>query len=1300
LCVLTKLLPLINNLFKNLEMDKSKTKDVAISQFFVQKAGLIGALKRLLIVTNNSVVLNTLPFDQNYQEVILYSDISGIDIATKNPNEFVIISKKGTSTSIICSERNLCLCEIYKAWDQNILSVSPKLEKSFLSCDAVKLLIPDLHDLYIDLKVVIYRGHLELIHNTVHIPTEMKGKLIPVEKSSGLKVHNVISIPFCNIGTIYKTHLGLLIEMKDSSMTHSLVFYDLEKTNNILNQIQRQSKEYTGALLEENMEEFNEGIAKERIKAEHYKSFFFTLKVYKLIEPGYFIPLEIALSDSEILEIDNNSQTIIQRYSAEGVRDVIRMNKGVAGIQIVFEDSSIVTYVPPSHYRGLLLSNIFTVANWKRNNQEQYKVQYDFIHSHTPNYSQKTFGWTNNDVDTDYEMDLIKKFSNPADDDSFYNSLREFTLNASLQKFIDNEPKPLQFLIQLFCKKAKLLITKEFMSYWDLYQQNLNSAYNYEFGDNKMSEESHKILSKGLEEKLKLLTTKFQFDLTEAYPSLELNAKTLPIIFARTEDLLKAIIILISSKPLFREISTNKRESEFYQDFLVDLSKLIDSPYPTLSHLAGCFFRSFCRFSSPTEKKVEAQNKHFLLSSKVNILKIISENLAKKVLIKKKDQKEFENFYILSILACLRILKTFLYERKESTNLEDLQTILKQLTTPYWFAIFNYISRYRSIPCVYNATIVINAIFQNCPTREVYKTFQNQILNNSTLILLHIVHALSSISVLQRKISVILLSHLFVDNANACALVCRIFPKNLFRKVDSMSNDISKWTLEQWEQFFTLATKNFNTATEQWNDDCRQELLSKLLTMDKDINSKFNYCPSSRISELFDPNTDSPGEFLLNIRWNHEEVEIKYNVLQNKLLVWKYYLTTLLHDGEKPKLNAQITHALKFWNELNVRFMGTTSKSEMKKMLKVMILLYDEHHSVIRDLNTMHFWLKCLKYEEYIDCRYLILQLLYTSFTVEDSMTTKFNIKKFVDSNGLQALADVLSSLYFAEDHNALSPADLAEIKKGASEDVIYNYTKLKLEKQAYGPSLEKSCMIFFILNIYKAILQRPRDKAHELEEKLLYPIPNAKYQIIESNTIQPLLNILLLNDDDLIVEVVDFLTQNLSDKFTYRSITNDTPLYDFLLLNINERTIQPKFELVLKLYHRIAEDVSPEENYIKIYTKFSFEILPPEVIENALRSFPILQYFPKHFIWRLINLGVDDFIQIYKSNNYESPELIWSSFMREKLSTTIEMHLQEYRHELVKYSETHPIASREDMPVYSSGTADIQYTNSEVIIH
>ena len=84
-------------------------------------------------------------------------------------------------------------------------------------------------------------------------------------------------------------------------------------------------------------------------------------------------------------------------------------------------------------------------------------------------------------------------------------------------------------------------------------------------------------------------------------------------------------------------------------------------------------------------------------------------------------------------------------------------------------------------------------------------------------------------------------------------------------------------------------------------------------------------------------------------------------------------MRTLLIDGENAKLVANVAHPVKFWNELNVRFIGTRNKFEMKIILKVMILVYANHYSIIRDLNTMLFWIKCLVNPEYLSCRYLIL---------------------------------------------------------------------------------------------------------------------------------------------------------------------------------------------------------------------------------------------------------------------------------------------------------------------------------------
>ena len=1110
-------------------MDKSKSptkpsvkpRVITYAKFLIQKKGtFLTQVKRLLTVTQSGIFIDALNNEPKQHEEILFQDITAIQIAQNSETEFSISTKKNESpTPMHCANRYRCISDIYIALDRFIDQSQPVPGRTFPKFEVAKILIPDNHDLYIDVDLVIYRSHLQLVHKELHGPPNLKSSFIDIQDSD-YTVKKTVKIPFYSIEMIYKIHKGIVIEMSGSQAQCQLLLYDMEKTNNVLKKIQENSLEFLRKSIDVNTKDFNEGLTLEYVSSRVYKRFFFYTKVYKILESGHFFPIEIALSDEYILEIDCKTGLVIQKLDFLSVRHVVRMIAGLTGIQVTFDDLTTVTYIPLSHYRGLLGSNIFALANWRKDDQGTTSLQKDFIHAVMPNYNYAVHAWANDEVELEYEVELIKRIMTAADEEQLYQALHEFNMNAILKNYNDSDAKPLQFLIGLFCKNAKIVLSNEFKTFWGTYQIYLESHYPFDFEEQPLVEEERKRSLADYADKLVKLSDKFHAQFSKKDIGFTLNAQSAPVVLYKTEELLKAITILISSKTLFKEIANNKTEQLKYENFLIDVAHLIDSPFPTLSHLAGSFFKSFCRFSNLNEKKNEAINKKYVLTSRVKLIQIVSETLAERVLIKHDDTKSHESAFILSILACLSIIKTFIFDRKETTNPEDFQMILKYISNPYYFAIFNFLSRYRSVACVYDTTIIVNSFFQNCTTRELYKSYQDRFINNSTLILLHIRLALSSLSVFQKKISVVLLSHLFLENSNGCGLICRILPKNLFRKVDFMSNDLSKWNLPQWEQFFSLAKKDSNTPTEQWTEECREELITKLSKIDQDINSKFNYCPPNRLHELFEKEFNHEGEFLINIRWNHEEFEMNYEVLKNKVLVWKYYLTNLLEDSPQPKLSVPINNPAKLWNELNLRSTGANKPADVRLILKVMILLYQEHYGQIKDLNTMEFWLKSLQSREYAHCRYLILQLFYTAFSVPDVAIIRFNVKKFTDIGGLEILSDVLSTLYHNEDHNSITEEKYEELKTKVKDDISYNYTSLQIKKQAYTNSLEKSAMIRFIISIYKCVLYRPIDKTLELDGKLLFPIPNTKYQIIEPDTIKCLMNILLLNDDDLILDV------------------------------------------------------------------------------------------------------------------------------------------------------------------------------------
>jgi len=1281
---------------------------VIFGHFIVQKSAFFGLVKRLLTIKEDKIELNSLSFEPKHNEVFNFTDITLIQVPPENENQFMITMKKNNVITLYSEARTQCLSEIYRAWDKNIIHKANYHPSMFPSYLGFKLITPGDRETYIDTKIILYKTHLEMMHLSL-VQNPKKATVYEKIEGSENLINSTLSIPYYLIETLYKTHVGLVIEMRDSLAKHEFIFYDLQKTNDLISRIQSNYKEHTGLFLEINDTMFDQGLTLETVVPKSYELFFFHTKALKILESGHLMPIKLALSDSYLVEIDIEEELVLQKYDLSSINHIVRMVTGLAGIQVTFEDYTVLTYIPPYNHKGLLASNLFTLANWKKNTQE-YLIQNDFIHSMIPRYNLRVEGWINGETELDYEIELIRKFSrNQTNEQQFFEALHEFNLNARLKNYTSTDNSPLKLLIQMFNKNLKIIMTKEFISYWETYQIHISNRCKPEFENrsnfNRVFQHSQSLAlqddksptSKNPEDRIKNLLNKYQFEIAEKFPNMRFSTKTLPLMLYRTEELLKAIVLLISSRSLFKELAGNKKESSLYENFIIDVARLLDSPYPPLSHLAGCFFRALTRFSDNSEQKAESLNKNFLLGSKINLMQMISALLAKRVLIKNQDQKDIENIYILSILACLRILKSFVHERKDTTTPEDLQMILGYISKPYYFAIFNFLSRYRSIACVYNTTIILNSFFKNCTSRELYKSLQTRFLNNSSLTLLHIVLVLSSLSVLQRKISVILLSHLFYDNANACGLVCRLFPKNLFRKVDFMSNDISQWTLQQWEQFFSLVVKDFNTTTEIWTEECREELLSKLKQMDDDINSRFNFCPSNRLQELFADNSEE-GEFLLNIRWNYEEYEIRYDFLQNKIPVGKYYLTTLLQDSDQPKLAAKVANPAKLWSDLCMKFIGTKKVDEMAIILKTMILIYKDYNMVIRDLDTMNHWLRCLETKEYKRVWYLILQLLYTSVTVEDGSISRFNIKNFVDSDGIPILSNVLSGLYFNENHDILDEESYLNFQNDLKENMDYNYTSLNLSKQAYTPSLEKSCMISFIVNIYRGVLIRYKDKKLNKQVKFVYPIPTGKSHILEPATLQSIVNVLLLKDSDLAIDVLAFFSESLCDRFTYKSLTEGTPIYEFLLYNMNLKTTSSKFRLLHEIYCRIIEERFGLDIPLKTYSNFNFKNILPETVEAAIAQFPILKYLPKHFIWKITKNEIEDISNIYFSEAYETPQLIWNTEMRESLNNAIELHLQKFIYQLVKFSESQDIHNRNSLPKYTIGTFDVVYDNLEVI--
>lgn len=164
-------------------MDSStKDKAVVCSKFFVQKESFFGYSKRLLTITKDSLIVDTLPLDSAYREIFEFSSLIGIENSSTNPQEFTIMAKKENSLTVQCSERSFFLCEFYKAWDKHQYEQSQKPEKLFKHYTISKLINPERPEFVMETKLIIYSGHLEMNYGCLKGSSDQIERCIKINK--------------------------------------------------------------------------------------------------------------------------------------------------------------------------------------------------------------------------------------------------------------------------------------------------------------------------------------------------------------------------------------------------------------------------------------------------------------------------------------------------------------------------------------------------------------------------------------------------------------------------------------------------------------------------------------------------------------------------------------------------------------------------------------------------------------------------------------------------------------------------------------------------------------------------------------------------------------------------------------------------------------------------------------------------------------------------------------------------------------------------------------------------------------
>lgn len=1035
------------------------------------------------------------------------------------------------------------------------------------------------------------------------------------------------------------------------------------------------------------------------------KAFLAYYKVYKVFEDGRVFPVVLGLSENNLYELEFRSWLVLQKYCSSAI-EYISQPLDLSRVELVFKDTVTVTYIVIGEKLEALLYNLLMLVTEQRSTSSVFFLQSGFVHSSTPRDSLKIRAWPEPEIDLDYQLNLIKQFCTAQEEKQFYTALQAFSLNGNLRAYSDREPKPLELLMKLLSTNIKLLRKKRCLALWKNIQDQAQMSEQVYVERATMSLSKNMLISEKSDQSPTSHTSKDSLtvisenDSLNRNTSMKLTSDKLLTALVKSEEILKAMIVLFSSKTYFKEITRSGRSVPVYEEFLVNIMSLLDCPYRAMSQLASSFMRAFIYFHGSPERKIERLNKKLLLCTRINLMDYLSRVFLEKLLVVRTSN---ESTAYHSVYASLLILKELVCENMSSMDSDDQKLIFHYLSQPFFFAIFNALAKFPLISTLYITTIIMISLLQNCENPARVKLMQKRCLHNSTTIPLHIAQILSAASRYQRRASLTLLYCIVKDNSDALLLITRVFPGYMFKLVEDAPNELINWTFADWSRFFITVKKDISTPNEQWDQKCRDELTLTLVKLDQEISAKYAKCPEDQIPEVLDLKSGDQGEFLINIRWNFEDFEVKYSTLEAKTKVDKYYLDGLLEDGLEPHLKVDILNPQNFWNELSIYLMNAQFKSDVEKTLKVMILVYTKYYREIGELRNMSSYLKSLMDPFYQENRYLLVQLIYVAVSLDVVSIANRNIHLFMMDKGLSTLAMNINSSFFIENHNNETNDDDMEINMFEPvENLVSNYTKLSTPKQNSKASFKDSNTIFFILNIFRIILKQHKvlEKSMEIRHKTLYPLPAAKQQTIEESVLKCLVNVLLLSDDELVIELLDLLSEYILDINTEELLVKHTPFIDFLLFNINSRTVVTRFSVVLQLYKIISRKFTDDQNPILIYINSHSDMVTSKFNQEAVRLFPVFKYLPKYMVSTLIIQGVHEFSQIFFSGSHESPNMIWNTTMRQSLQQSLNIHCQAYKQELLDYRAALNNYSKEEMPVYVPKPNEDLYPNIEVITH
>ena len=800
------------------------------SKHFIYKQNLFSTSKRLLTLRFSGISLDSLPYAASSYETIDFSEISKLEVPDRNDKDLILHYKKKSQAltfDFSCYNRPGFLMEFYKA--QDLYKCFKKSYKDLFEISGLQIFCEKEPE---DVRLELTRTCLRLHYLRKAQEDSMLKEFLDIKPSEvgvqrkSQKTQEIIDflINLTQIKAIFRQENGFFVMLNVSETLLSFQFSEeqMKRVDFFLEDLRSNNEDYCKGFP---LIEFSNKPIELKLSFKTLQSFIMREKAYKLsMSKAKREVITIAFNDEFFFEIGLESQNLINKMPLNAIIAIIRLDfPEKTGFSLVFADKSLEEYHINGYIRDTIISNLQYLISLKK--ADVFSIE--FLQSKGAWESRKELkieGFQNNEPDPDYELDVMKRILTPKREENFNEILKEFTLNLNLRKFDFIDNKVLIYLIEKFLSFLTVFNNSEFIEMTDILQK-FSMGQNADLSEkiarnNDFTRKNEEITKKleGFKRNLPLKINNLLIDLTNHGQ----------ICYFR-EEILKALTILITNRGFFREFSTNKKEV-LYEKFLIQLLTVLKGPHPILSYLGFTFLKYL---TNHPDQKSECLNKYYLFNTQsFDILTQISSFFLDKLL---KNSAIGYPDTPLQLIACLKTLKSWIKDKRESTQMEDLDRLLRKIAVqePIMY-VLNSLS-IDNFELLSKASQILLCIFDWKPAFGLPKS----LFESTVFFLFYFRAALLLKNTHLKGLAIAVIGKTLVDNGDACSLVVRLVPKNMISLVKTGNTDLSKWGDDLWEQFFEILGKDHSNAAEVWDSFARNELIQKLEAIERGFLRRF-----------------------------------------------------------------------------------------------------------------------------------------------------------------------------------------------------------------------------------------------------------------------------------------------------------------------------------------------------------------------------------------------------------------------------------------------------------------------------